>query len=165
MTHRKHGFTLIELAIALTVIGLIMGLGASALKRMGEESREKITEQKMDAVEDALILYATRNGHLPCPADGNLVDGHTRAGRGMPTGATKNCNEQTAGVVPWLDLGLSADDTLDGWSRRITYRVYDGPEGMTKDGGVNMSDCDPTADAIAPIIPDDIDKDHPWHHR
>ena len=46
------------------------------------------------------------------------------------------------GTVPWVTLGLSADDAVDAWGRKISYRVYDGPTGMTQALGASMSDCD-----------------------
>ena len=58
---RQRGFTLIELAIALTVVGLVLGASIIPL-RMLEETRQLQDERRrMETVRDAIVGYALRH--------------------------------------------------------------------------------------------------------
>ena len=100
----------------------------------------KITEtnDKLDRLEDALILYAIQFGCLPCPADGTVVS--TAGGAGLAEDDTgtyaTQCADDNGGaacrtesaapgdnVVPWATLGLSESDATDAWGNRFYYEV------------------------------------------
>jgi hypothetical protein len=54
------------------------------------------------------------------------------------------------GVVPWVSLGLSETDAMDGWNRRLTYRIQ---PTLALNGALDMTYCDPaktlTGSAVA----------------
>ncbi len=128
---RKRGFTLIEIAIVLVVIGLLLSGGLLAVAPVLQSSRVTETNSKLDLIEDALLLYALRNSCLPCPATGNLASTNANAGLAVDDTqgayqvacATDACTNLAQGVVPWRNLGLSEADATDGFGYRISYAV------------------------------------------
>ena len=122
------GFTLIEMGIVLVVIGLILSGGLVAVAPVIQNSKISETNQRLDRIEQALIVHVVRYGCLPCPAAGATAS--TAAGAGQANGtyssgctATACAAVPTQGVVPWLNLGLSEADITDGFGTRIAYAV------------------------------------------
>jgi len=145
------GFSLIEIAIVLTLIGILLGgVFGVASDYLAAENRE-ITAARLEAIEEALVLYVSRNKRLPCPADGTAAEGTAADGVPDPNGETQTC---TAGVqysvVPWRALGMEPEATRDGFGRRVTYRVYDGADGLTRTDGIDMSECEAAAEDDQP---------------
>ena len=131
-----RGFTLIEVAIVLVVIGLLLSGGLLAVAPVLESARLAETQDKMDIVEDALVLYAIRNNCLPCPADATDIGSGTagQASQNPGTGATytTGCATVTTGtcdttgaaaIVPWVNLGLSQGDVTDGFGNMLGYHI------------------------------------------
>ncbi len=116
-TMRKHtpmsGFTLVEMAVVLVIVGLLLTgllvpLGAQLELRRQEETRVALDEAK-----EALIGYALANNFFPCP-DTNAIPNGTEGAR-----AANQC-VTSVGVLPWQVLGVRAQDA---WGRYIRYRV------------------------------------------
>ncbi|MCW5592774.1 MAG: hypothetical protein KIS74_11800 [Burkholderiales bacterium] len=138
------------LAAATVIIVLILAAVALVLGRryfvaeVTLEQRES-TEANLRRVSEALIQFAALNQRLPCPAAGTSATGLEDDSTG-----TVNCNS-AAGVVPWTSLALRATDALDGWGRKISYRVYSGTTGLTQTGGASMTDCNTNAAATGSV--------------
>ena len=149
---RQVGGTLLALVAALLVTA-----AATLAIRMARQIDDRTdrfvqTQDHLKRIRTALHAFAAANGHLPCPANGALDTGVA-----APTTATPPATLCTFrnGTVPWVTLGLSADDAVDAWGRKISYRVYDGPTGMTQALGASMSDCDTVEPApVAATGPD-----------
>lgn len=119
---RTYGFTLIELAIVLTILGLLLGGGSMLLQPMLDSNKRNETKSKLKSIEDALTIYAATNSDLPCPSNPTLGPGSPA--NGVAANAAAVCNSTMAfGGVPWQTLGLTEADVLDGWGRRISYAV------------------------------------------
>jgi prepilin-type N-terminal cleavage/methylation domain-containing protein len=135
LLHRARGFTLIEMAIVLVVIGLLLSGGLLGLAPVLESTRRTDTNSKMDRIEDALTLYVIQYGCLPCPADGDFANTAATAGRSLDdiggdytTQCTPNTGCRALGgddVVPWATLGLTEADIIDGWGNRMRYSTDD----------------------------------------
>ncbi len=135
-----RGFTLIEMAIVMVVIGLLLSGGLVAVAPVLQNSKVAETNQRLDRIEQALILHVIRNGCLPCPADPALASTSSNAGRandngtyyppvsGTSTGCAATSCQNSVGVVPWINLGISEADATDGFGARISYSVAVGPE-------------------------------------
>jgi prepilin-type N-terminal cleavage/methylation domain-containing protein len=132
----QHGLTLIELAIAITVIGIAMA-GALTLYERGEDQRRVLlTYQHMDQITQALSIFAESSGRVPCPGDPSLTDQRFGWERGValadlqvvpqysrfPTGSCPTVATDV-GIVPFQTLDLTDAIARDGWGRYFTYGV------------------------------------------
>lgn len=113
---RQSGFTLVELAMVMLIIGLLLGGLIPTLSAQMETRRISETQRQLDEIKEALAGFAMSNGRLPCPADGTASGGNELI---TDTGTAATCT-LTKGVLPWSTLGVPE---TDGWSRRFTYRV------------------------------------------
>jgi prepilin-type N-terminal cleavage/methylation domain-containing protein len=147
---KARGFTLIEIAIVLVIIGMIIALFAAVTTTLLSSQRRQATASRLAAVDAALVQFVVQNQRLPCPADGTL-DASTQPTAGTETAIDANgCVSQTGGVVPWRALGLGEQDATDGWGRRITYRVWNN---LTLLNAMNMASCDPAGTKGTPGAP------------
>lgn len=115
---RQRGFSLVELAIALTIIALTtVGLVAS-LAQQSEQRRIAETRSTLNQARDALLSFLTLNGRLPCPATAASA-GHEAIASNA--GGRISCTLQ-AGFLPGVTLGLT-DLDAGGW---LTSGWHDG---------------------------------------
>lgn len=99
---RVRGFSLIELAVVLVILGLVSLLLVRFLGTAASEQRETASRTLLTRADDALLAYAMINSRLPCPAsDGTGVE---------------NCGSGQIGLLPYKTLGLP-----DASARRIRY--------------------------------------------
>ncbi|MDX2144080.1 MAG: prepilin-type N-terminal cleavage/methylation domain-containing protein [Rhodospirillaceae bacterium] len=124
-----RGFTLIEIAIVLVVIGLVVSGGLLAVSPVVQSAKISETKQKMARVETALLAYVISNSCLPCPAVGATASGAANAGQSQnntpgfyTTGCAAGC-QLLQGVVPWNTLGIAEEEASDGWGRRFSYAL------------------------------------------
>lgn len=108
------GFTLIEMAIVLVVLGMILMVAFYAIPRLTERARLETTKATMDEVAKALTSFAAVNSRLPCP-DVN--------GDGLEGTAGTCAAGDVVGRVPYRTLGL-ADPVLDEAHLPVRYAVY-----------------------------------------
>ena len=109
MMKKQGGFSLIEMAIVLVVVGLLLGGALIPLSIQVEKKDRDITINQLSDMREALIGFALTNGYLPCPdTDGDGL---------MNRAATCAASE---GGFPWVDLGVGAQDA---WGQPFTYRV------------------------------------------
>jgi prepilin-type N-terminal cleavage/methylation domain-containing protein len=114
---RGRGFTLVELAVALAVIALLLGMLVVPLGTQVDQSRINDTQKHANLMVEAILGFAVANGRLPCPAAPTTPS--TTAGAGLEDKPGASCT-LTDGVVPWATLGVQE---TDAWGRRYTYRV------------------------------------------
>lgn len=118
-----QGFTLVEMAVVLVIIGLLLAGALMPLSAQMEQRRNSETQKALDEINQALIGFAVANGRLPCPAPATTATGSSGAGlEGTTgTGSALTCtNVNGVGVLPWATLGVNETDS---WGRRYTYRV------------------------------------------
>jgi prepilin-type N-terminal cleavage/methylation domain-containing protein len=65
---QQSGFTLVELAVVVLLIGMIATMGISALNAQLANAAISATKKKQDTIKDALIAYLGKYKRLPCPA-------------------------------------------------------------------------------------------------
>ena len=128
--HSLRGFTLIETAVVLVIIGLLVGGLLPALTTQAENSRRSQVKVQLEEIKQALIGYAqANNGRLPCPDCRVGGSGCTAAMRnnGQEDFNGANCRV-LVGNLPWNTLGLS-QGLDDPWGTRFGYYLdgaYDG---------------------------------------
>jgi prepilin-type N-terminal cleavage/methylation domain-containing protein len=144
------GFTLIELAVVITIVALLIGGMAIPLGTRIAEQRHVETKEKLNKAVEALIGFAVLNRRLPCPdiALGLATDRDGIENTVIPAvgnnnaGLVSNCaiginaaspNSELAlnngtfvswGDLPWATLGLVSSDSADAWNNRLRYAVY-----------------------------------------
>ena len=145
------GFTLIEIAMVLLIVGLIMGMVLQFGGGIRDARKRQAVVTQLATLDAALASFVAVNKRLPCPANGALANAAAGAGAEMRSAAgTCNPANQANGVVPWVTLGLTGADALDPWNGRITYRVDPQLAGATpRPLLMNMSNCDPSATGAA----------------
>jgi len=115
----QRGFSLVELAIVLLIMGLVIGGLAMPLATQRENARVRDAQEQLHSVQAAISGFALVNGHLPCPA--------TPASDGYAALSGTDCNVQH-GFVPATTLNVDGkrnDDNLllDPWGSPLRYSV------------------------------------------
>jgi len=140
---KMRGFTLVELAISLAIVGLLLTMLVVPLGTQFDQRRISDTQKQLDLITEAILGFAVTNGRLPCPA--TAATANTVAGAGTENRAAGAC-VSSDGVLPWATLGMPE---TDAWGRRFTYRVTlamaDDPAGglqssftLTDDGNIQI---------------------------
>jgi prepilin-type N-terminal cleavage/methylation domain-containing protein len=126
-TRRQSGFTLIEIAIVLVIVGLMIGGLIMPLSVQLEQRKVADTQKALDEAKEALAGFALRHGYLPCPA--------VSAGNGLEDRADTQCRGgKRQGYLPWATLGLAK---LDSWNHLYRYSVT--PEFSDSGARFNLS--------------------------
>jgi prepilin-type N-terminal cleavage/methylation domain-containing protein len=114
------GFSLVELAVVLALVGLLMSglmytLQAQSLQRSRDETTRRLEEAKA-----LLVAFAMVNGRLPCPAVAGSNGNEAPAGGGT-------CTSNFGGFLPATAIGFQPVDAqgfaYDSWGNRIRYAV------------------------------------------
>jgi prepilin-type N-terminal cleavage/methylation domain-containing protein len=129
----SKGFSLVELAVSLAIIGMIVSSVMSVAITNDFEVKKSETEAKLNRIEEAIAGFLSLNLRLPCPADGETPVSDASFGQEgtIPVSPSHaacpnrnfNTSEQDIGVVPVSTLQLPDDFMFDGWGRRIMYAV------------------------------------------
>jgi prepilin-type N-terminal cleavage/methylation domain-containing protein len=102
---RQSGFTIVEMAIVMVIIGLLVGGGVKMITVLTQKKYRTENRHYLALVKESLLAYGQANGVLPW-ADVNN-DGNSDAGQGR-------------GMLPYLTLGIQP---VDGYSRVAGYGV------------------------------------------
>lgn len=149
---RQHGFTLVEIAIVLVVVGLLIGGLITPLSTQLEQRRTADTQRAMKDARDALVGFAVRNGYLPCPA--------ISAANGLEDRAGERCTgERRTGFLPWATLGMTK---LDSWGHIFLYSVTPDfadsalPFRLSTPRDITVATRDAAGNLVAATAPNDI---------
>lgn len=111
--HLRAGFSLMELAIVLVVMGLVLGAAMPSILRYRQQAALRETRERQELVIQAVASYVLMYGDLPSPADPSQ-DG---ASVNSPT------LDKAVGIVPYKTLGLTSVQAKDGFGHYMTYGV------------------------------------------
>lgn len=132
----QSGSAMLVMVVILLIFTAISVFGTRLLSSISQQAGQSGgTSTNLETVRKSLVNFVAINGYLPCPADGALDTGVAN-----PAGVTQTCATPD-GTVPWATLGISQAMGQDGWSRKISYRVYQGSTGLTIAGGADMTNC------------------------
>ena len=115
-TLKTQGFSLVELAVVLVIMGIVLTMGLKATMSMLENTAYSNTQAKQAQLKVSLISFLRTNGRLPCPDNTSAI----------ATGIEASPCTDGYGVIPWQALGISRDMATDGWGNLFTYRVANG---------------------------------------
>src|SRR5688572_9709541 len=116
----ERGFSLIEMAMVLVILGTLLGGVLVAVSQTAENGRRTTARNQLREIESALYGFAQVHGRLPCPALDNSNGYESPLG-----GGTCNSNH---GFVPATTLNLNGAINTDGllldpWQNPIRYSV------------------------------------------
>jgi prepilin-type N-terminal cleavage/methylation domain-containing protein len=114
--HHQGGFTLIELAIVLVIVGVLLGSFLGTLGARIDNSRRAETQEALDQIKLSLYGFAMSQSpvRLPCPDTDN---------DGLEDLAGASCAALTAPAnLPWATLGIGRGDA---WGSTFSYWVAD----------------------------------------
>lgn len=109
----QRGFSLVEIAIVLVIVGLMVGGLLTPLSMQLELRRVADTARALEEAREALAGFALRHGYLPCPAISASDGREDRSGYQCTDG-------RRDGYLPWATLGLQK---LDSWNHLYRYSV------------------------------------------
>lgn len=139
-TNYNKGFSLVEVSIALIIIGLILGPLIMLYQARVISLKYSDAQAKATKIETALNEFVQGNGRLPIPAsfllregdaaygsEGELAPPSCSASAWAAPGGSGMClspnGRVLVGAVPFQALGLDEGDTIDAWSQKFVYAV------------------------------------------
>ena len=122
-THPERGFSLVETAVALLILGLLSTLLISYWKTSLQQQTTLVERDLLSRTETALIGFAQARARLPCPASN--VNGQ------------EDCSANHAlGYLPWRTLGMA--NLKAGQIRYGLYRNASSAPWLDSDLGVRQ---------------------------
>lgn len=116
--HRQHGFSLIEMAVAIFLLVILLSSLLVPLTTQVEQRKVSDTRKALEEIREALIGFALINGRLPCP---DTDTDPAAAGYGEEE-ATCAATVAQEGYLPWKTLGVAP---MDGFG--ITRKAAGSP--------------------------------------
>ena len=108
----RSGFTLVEMAIVMVIMGLVMLTILPALNTVRTASQKSLTVSNLHSLMLATATYIQANGCLPCPAlAGASGNNFGRMAYASPATTCGVCSNPE-GLVPFVSLGLPAATAL-----------------------------------------------------
>jgi prepilin-type N-terminal cleavage/methylation domain-containing protein len=99
----QHGFTLLEIAVVMIIIGILTGGGVSLMKMLTERKARLATLEYLQHARMGVIGFTVNNGRLPwADSDGDGLEN----------------NGATSGNLPFLTLRISP---ADAYKRTLRY--------------------------------------------
>lgn len=141
----QDGFTLVELAVVLTIVAFLLASLMYTLSAQTEQRNFDETRRRLDSARELILSFAIVNGRLPCPARYTSAASHsaglesfciaaatsstsTCSGTETTTAqAHGTCSNHFDGYLPAASLGFTQTDAsgfaIDAWGNRIRYTV------------------------------------------
>ena len=137
---RQSGFTLIEIAVVLVIVGLLVGSFIGTFAQRIDTTRRDNTVRELLEIKKVLIAYAFTQTppRLPCP---------DVTGDGIQDLVAGDCQALSTEVwfLPWQDLGLGFGDA---WDNRYRYWVNNA---YARNAGFDLNAADDAAGGNATI--------------
>lgn len=119
LAKKQAGFTLIEIAIVLVIVGLLVGSFIGTFSNRIDATRRADTNKNLIDIKQVLMAFAYSQGtdtFLPCPDTDTPPDGIENRSAGV-------CDPGSSlGTLPWVTLGIGRQDA---WATHYRYWVND----------------------------------------
>ena len=141
-TQGNQGFTLIEIAIALAVLGILLVPILATFDMEVKQQQIKDSRDRPYVLQSALERYVAANGHYPAPATPGTPSTASNYGRSVttPVASIPTCRLNTPGVCkapgardpnqfvligdfPFSTLGVPENFNVDGYGNKFTYAI------------------------------------------
>lgn len=146
ITSHKAGFTLIEILVVISIIGILSSIVLASINQSRAKARDAQIIAGVDALKKALELYNDANGRYPASVgDGPRVGGFTPWYTSIKGNDTDPILKNA--LAPYLSQlpnpGMTGVNNFKGGLTisRISYIIPYYPDNITEIGGV---DCGPT---------------------
>lgn len=122
--YKSRGFSLVEVAVVLVIVGLLIGGLLAPLAIQAEQRNFAETQKRLESAREELLGFAIANGRLPCPASSTSNGDESPSGGGT-------CTNYYNGYLPAKALGVQQVDSsgyaLDAYNNRIRYILSQTP--------------------------------------
>ncbi len=122
---RSGGFSLVEIAIVLVVLGVLAQATLIPLSALNETRKERQLAHELELIRDALIAHLISYGEFPCP----LARSRAHTGRGLlyrPESGSCHLRGWVPTASMALDIASDAGGAaLDPWGRPYVYGLSD----------------------------------------
>jgi general secretion pathway protein G len=126
---RQHGFTLVELLVVISLIGILAAMGMVQYKNSVVKTQETVLKTDLFRMNDAIDQYYADKGKYPSSLDSLVSDGYIRK---IPE------DPFTHSTDSWQTVPAEADPNNPSAEPGI-YAVKSGAQGTALDGS-NYSD-------------------------
>ncbi|MEA1988598.1 MAG: prepilin-type N-terminal cleavage/methylation domain-containing protein [Pseudomonadota bacterium] len=117
LNRKNRGFTLVEMAVVLVIIGLLVGTGFTTLGAYLDNAKQSHTMGSLKVTKQALLNYVKVNKHMPCPD----TSGDGREDRVGTLGT--ECSSDV-GTIPYDDIGIGRAVASDDYSNLFGYGIH-----------------------------------------
>lgn len=127
----NKGFTLLEISIALAIIGFLsysLAVGVTSIRDFDDSTEER---RNLENIRTSMLTFVQSNGYLPCPDTDSVADGVENRTGGV-------CDDKN-GKLPYQMLGTSP---VDEWEQPFYYAINNKAD---LGGTVEISDTDKSA--------------------
>lgn len=131
ITITNRAFSLVELSVVIVVLSIILTISVTKSTDVINNHKTRVTAEKLQIINQALVAYAALNGSLPAPATFDAGTGEAIGNLGAVSTAEGKVYAETLGTgrklligaIPTKNLGLAVDYLVDGWGNYFSYRV------------------------------------------
>lgn len=115
----EDGFSLLEMAIVLIIMGLVGGASLHVVTALTQRQARLKTKEHQEYALQAIAAFVEHHHRFPCPADPKL----TGLEAGLEPRERKCSGAKAEGILPFRTLGISAQFARDGFKHWMTYVV------------------------------------------